>query len=164
MENVRRLGDVLEMHPPPIAVLEPAEAARKPRGCFTDDHLASVGSTAESGGDVQRRPAVAAVVQPNGLAGIDADPDFERKVGVRVGLLAEARLEIDGGPDGLAGGCEHCERLVAANLDQRSSVRLDALAHKVDELAGKPGSRFVPVLRRVAGVAAHVGDKEREHT
>ena len=118
---------------------------------------------AEAGRHVQRRAAVAAVRHADGFAGVDADPDFERKARIRVRLLGEPRLEIDGSPDRLAGGREHGEPLVASNLDQDAAMSLDTVGDELDELGGEPRSRFVPVLLGEAGVAAHIGDEERAY-
>ena len=142
MEDVDRLGDVLQMHPPAVDVLEPAETACQPRGRLADDHLSAVGPAAQTGGNVQRGAAVAAVLEPDCLARVDPDPDLERKLGVRLGLLAEPRLQIDRGADRLAGGREHRESLVAPDLDQRAAVGLDTFADQVDELAGEPALRL----------------------
>ena len=163
LKDVNRVGDVLQVHPAPIAVLNSAKVAGKPRGSFADDHLAAVRSPAESGCHVQRRAAVAAVRHADGFPGVDADPDFQRQARVRVRLLGEPCLEIDGSPDRLAGGREHGEPLVASNLDQDAAMSLDTVGDELDELGGEPRSSFVPVLFGEAGVAAHIGDEERAY-
>ena len=90
-------------------------------------------------------------------------PTFSGRLGVRLRLLGEACLEIDRGPDRLAGGREHGEPFVASNLDQVAAMSLDTLGDELDELGCEPCSGFVPVLLGEAGVAAHIGDEERAY-
>ncbi len=136
LEDVNRVGDVLQVHPAAIAVLDPAQVAGKPRCPLADDHLAAMRTSAQAGRHVQRRAPVAAVRHADGLAGVDADPNLERKVRIHVGLLGESCLEIDGSPDRLASRREDGKPLVASNLDQDAAMSLDTVRDQLDELGG----------------------------
>ncbi len=133
---MNRVGDVLQVHPAAIAVLDPAQVAGKPRRPLADDHLAAMRTAAQAGRHVQRRAPVAAVRHADGLAGVDADPNLERKVRIHVGLLGESRLEIDGSPDRLTSRREDGKPLVASNLDQDAAMSLDTVGDQLDELGG----------------------------
>ena len=90
-------------------------------------------------------------------------PTLSGRLGIRLRLLAEPRLEVDRSPDRLACGREHGEPFVASNLDQDAAVGLDTVCDELDELGSEPCSRLVPVFLGEAGVAAHIGDEERAY-
>ncbi len=160
LHDVHRVGDVLQVHAPAVAVVEPGEPAGESARRLGQEHLAPVGTSAEPGGDVERRSAEGAVGKRDGLTGVDSDPDRERKVGLGQRLLLEQRLEVDRGADRLPRGREHRQRLVAAQLDQLAAVCLHLLGDEVGELARQLGGRLVPVLVGEPRVPPDVGDEE----
>src|SRR6266511_4114799 len=108
----------------------------------------------------QRRAAPVAASHRHRLAGVQPDPHGEREGRVRDGLLDEALLELDRGPDGLPGGVEDGEGLVSPQLDHRSTPGLDALLGYVREASGELGGRLIAALLREERVPADVRDEE----
>ena len=62
----------------------------------TDEDLAGGGLRAEPRREVERAAAVP-VLDGDGFARIDPDPDPEREPGIENGLVEERELEVDGG-------------------------------------------------------------------
>jgi hypothetical protein len=150
----------LSRTPSAVAVLDPAEPAGESRGGLAREDLAAVRAPAETRRDVQRGPAVGAVLQPDGLAGIDADAHAERQVRIDCSLLVELLLQVDRRPERPAGRRKDGERLVASNVDDLTVMSVDAVVDELCEPRGQPGSGFVPVLLCVPGVAADVRDHD----
>ena len=117
------------------------------------------GAAAEPGGQVQGAAAVAALDR-DGLARVEPDPDPERQGRCAVRSLPEEPLQLDRGADRLPCRREDAERLVAAQLEQLSALRLDPPARELGEAGGEPRCLLVSLLLRVARVAAYVGDQE----
>ena len=141
--------------------VSPSSPPGKPVGRLGDDHVARVRAAAKAGGDIQRGAAEAPVLEGHRLAGVDADPDPQRKLVVEIRLLVEPRLQVDGAPDRLARGREDGERLVAADLHDLAAVQLHVLGDHLDELGGQTGRGLGPELVGVPRVAPDVRDQER---
>ena len=62
------IGDVLQVHSSPIAVLESGKSTGEPSGRLAHDHLTASSPTAEAGGDVERRTAERPIGQLHRLA------------------------------------------------------------------------------------------------
>ncbi len=122
-------------------------------------HLARSGQATEARGEVEGRAAKTAL-NGHGLAGIQADPHCQRQRGIGARRRGELRLQRHGGTERLACRGEDRERLIAAQLDNSPTVRLNARARQVGEQAGQASRRLVAVRQREGGVAAYVGDQE----
>ena len=158
--EVDRIRNSLQAHSTSVAVLESAEPTCEPHGRRADEHVTAMRTPAEPCGDVQRRTAKAPVLELDCLARVDPHPDLERDLGVGPCLVAEPRLQIDRGADGLPRRGEAGKRLVAAELDELPLVGVDPVLDQLGEFGGEARSRFVTVLLRVPGVPPDVGDEE----
>ena len=97
---------------------------------------------AQSGREVEGSPAVA-VADRDRLAGIEPDPDAARQLG-----LDEPSLQVDRRAQGLAGGDEDDERLVAPELEQETVAGRHDLGHELAEPGRQGGAGLVTVLAR----------------
>ena len=123
------------------------------------EDLRGAGDAAQPRREVER-PAAVAALDGHRLAGVQADPDRERKCRVRDGLVDEPSLELDRGADRLASRIEDREGFVSAQLDDGSASGLDRLARDHGELAGQRRRRLVAPLLGEHRVAADVRDQE----
>ncbi len=124
------------------------------------EHLAGARERAEPCGDVQGAAAVAAL-DGYGLAGVEPDPDGERKGWIGDRLLDEALLQGNGPTDRRARRAEHDQGLVTAQLEHMPPVILDHGAGHLGEAPCETCGLLVPAFLREGRVAADVGDQER---
>ena len=145
------------LHPldAPFAVLDLVDRPGELDHGLGRERLSGPRQRAETRREVERAAAIP-LADRDSLAGVEPDPDSERKL-----RCDDPCLQLDRGAYGLSCRVEDDERLVAAQLDQPAVALLDDLAHDLGEPGCERRRRLVPALVRVARVAADVGDQER---
>ena len=133
--------------------------------CKVDDlpaseHLAGACERAEPSGDVQSAAPVAAF-DGHRLAGVEPNPDRERKARIGDRLFDEPLLKGDGAADGRARRTEDDQRFVTAKLEHVAPVSLDHGACHLGEAPCEASGVLVPPFLREGRVAADIGDQER---
>src|SRR5213596_1703806 len=147
------------MHPPTIEILDPLQPAGEMHDAVGRNHLARMSEPAKTRRDVEGRTAKAAL-NPDRLTRIDPDPNPERQLGIRPGLLLEPHLELDRRTERLARRPKDSERLVSAQFDDRAPARADTLTNDGREPRCQSCSRFVSLLLCEPRKTAYVGDQE----
>ena len=160
LDHLHRVLQALESLGPALLEADALDPAGERDDGLAREDLPWRGARAEPRREVQGAAAVAAF-DGNGLAGVEPDPDPERKRRLAVSALAEEPLQVDRRAQGLPRRREDAERLVAAELEELSSVRLDPASCERREGRGELRGGLVAVLLRETRVAADVGDQER---
>ncbi len=118
---------------------------------------------AQAGSRIQSSAAIAASFHRHRLAGVQPDPDLQRKRLPVFHRLSTAVLHTNGCAQRLPRGGEDRKRLVTAQLDQGAVVLGHGELGGICETLGQPRRLLVAVLLREARVAANVGDQKRPH-
>ena len=121
----------------------------RPNDRSRDEHLTRSGARTQSSRHVQGGSSVP-LLDGDGLARVDTDPDRQRERGVGLALLRARGLELDGGPNRLRRGLEHGHGLVASQLDHPSAPRLHGVAGQIGEPLGEEGGRGAHLLPMIA--------------
>ncbi len=158
-EDANRLVESLQVKLTPVDEPDPFHLAGEEDDALTGQDLPRPGSAAESCGEVEGSPAIAAL-ERNRLARVQADADGKGKRRVRFGLFQESLLEHRRGADGLTRRVEDGERFIPPELDHRAAVIVHRLAGDPGETCRELGGGFVAALLREQCVAADVRDQE----
>jgi hypothetical protein len=124
LENVDLPDDPFQVYASPIEIPDSLKLARKMYHAVGRDYLTGLGEPAKTCRHVEGGSSEAAV-DPDRLPRIDSDPNVERQVGIGATFFFEAHLKLNGRSKGLAGRPEDGERLVSAQLDDRTAASTD---------------------------------------
>ncbi len=140
---MHRVGQPLEADRSPVDVGDALDLPREVRDRRAREDLGRCGDAAETRREVERAAAVA-VVDGDGLPGVEPDPDRERERRIRNRLVDEPPLELDRRADRLSSGVEDGEGLVAAELQVRSAPGLEDLAGTAANLLASSAAASSP--------------------
>src|SRR5436190_3871441 len=159
-DDLHRFLESLESHRAPLDVLQALDLPCEMRHTRAHEHFARAGERAEPGREIERSAAVAAVDRHR-FASVEPDPDSEGQARIGDRLRNEALLQRRRRAQRLPRRIKYGQRLVAAQLDERTAVRLDRLARELREPRRQPRSRFVAALLGEPRIAADICDQER---
>jgi hypothetical protein len=123
------------------------------------ENVARASGCAQARGDVHGRPDVA-LRGLDGLAGVDADAQVERQLGLALAQLLRRIDDLEPAHDRTGGRREDGMDGVAFRLDLGALVPGDRLSGELEEAADHRGRGDVAVALRVRGEATYVGEQE----
>ena len=154
-----RVCKTLEPKGPAVDLRHAFHAASEVHDLLAGQDLTRTRERAEPRRQVQRTAPVA-VIDPDGLARIESDPNRERQRRIGDRRPDERRLEVGCCPDRLAGRVEDGEHLVPAELEARSPTGLEGRVSDRREPGREGGRGLVAAFLRKRGVPANVGNQE----